>query len=130
MTYLKKITVFISLVICLLISASCAADYEVYENYGFLIDKSSISKKGDSIKVWVIIMDNGRIGLRKYAFVEDYEEFRCKDRTSATLESHFYNKKGNIISSVNYEKYNNVDYERIIPGSNGEILFNVVCGMK
>ena len=126
---MKKIMCLFSFIF-LLTSISYAADWELFEDGGFLIDKSSITKTNNSIKAWVIIAGQGKINNKKFNYMQNYMDFRCKEKTSADLEILAYNKNDELIASSNIEELNIVKYKRIVPDSRGEKIFNAVCSMK
>ena len=126
---MKKI-ICLFFLIFLLTSVSYASDWQLFEDDAFLIDKSSITKTNNSVKAWVIVAGHGKINNKNFAYMKNYMDFRCKEKTSANLEIHFYNKKHNCVEGSNLEELNMVKYERVIPDSRGEKILNAICNMK
>lgn len=125
---MKKI-IYLFFLIFLLTSISYASDWQLFEDDAFLIDKSSITKTNNSVKAWVIVVGHGKINNKNFAYMKNYMDFRCKEKTSANLEIHFYNKKDNYIEGSTLEG-NLIKYARIVPDSRGEKILNAVCNLK
>ena len=51
--------VLISLVLLITTICAYAADWQAYEEKGFFIDKSSITKNNNSTKAWILIVGHG-----------------------------------------------------------------------
>lgn len=126
---MKKILILLSMFF-LTMNYVSSADWYANNEKAFLIDKTSISKTKNSVKAWVILVSHGKIFDKKYEYVEQYVDAKCSDRTMAILEGFYYNKKHNSVASYNFEKNNEVEYNRIIPETRGEALFNDLCNMK
>ena len=60
--------VLISLVLLITTICAYAADWQAYEEKGFFIDKSSITKNNNSIKAWILIVGHGEL-IRKNTLI-------------------------------------------------------------
>ena len=107
-----------------------SADWYGNDRFGFLIDKSSIVKTKDSVRAWVIMVGAGKIKNKKYAYVESYIDAKCSDNTLASFEHIYYTKKHKSIESYNFELNNAIQYNRIVPDTKGEAIFNDLCSMR
>ena len=126
---MEKIFILITMLF-LTTSLVFSADWYGNDNFGFMIDKSSIVKTKDSIQAWVITVGMGKINNKKYAYKKSYIEAKCSDRTLATLETTFYTQKHKPIALYNFEQNNLVQYNRVAPDTMGEALLNDLCSIR
>ena len=119
--------VLISLVLLIATISVYAADWQPYEEKGFFIDKSSITKNNNSIKAWILIVGHGELNKKKYAYIQSYKDAKCSENKMAYLETVYYSKKHYPIASYNFEANDNVEFNRIIPDSRGEAIYNALC---
>ncbi len=119
--------VLISLI--LLITTICvyAADWQPYDENGFFIDKSSITKNKNSVKAWVLMVGHGKLNNKKYAYMQIYMDAKCSENKVANLETIYYTQKHEVIASYNFEKQGMVEFSRTVPNSRGEAIFNALC---
>ena len=104
-------------------------------------DKASIVRVGDiaRVRTMAILNDDGKaalcVALRKTgkapgnADVLSYsitsEEFDCVKRKMKITSMTIFNEKGGAVHSL---ALGNAAWDDVIPGTNGEILGNIVCG--
>ena len=123
---MKKI--LISVVFMLFAIPVYSADWQFDSTGSFEIDKNSILKTKNSVKAWARFEKKGRyMYVKKYTMGKSYLEVNCQDRTISYLYTAFYNKKGKLIGYYDFEKENNVFYDRIIPDSQGEMIYKELC---
>jgi hypothetical protein len=104
-------------------------------------DKTGMMKTGDIVRVrtMTIFSDDGKAELRNalkkmgkapgnpdlLSYSISSEEIDCAKRKMKITSATIYNEKGGAIhSSVNQD----AGWDDVVPGSNGEILGNIVCG--
>ena len=107
-----------------------SADWYANENKGFFIDKDSLIKTENSVKAWVLYVAHGKINNKKYAYTEQYMEARCSDKTMATLEVVYFSRKHKSLASYNFGQQNMIQYNRVVPDTRGEAIFNDLCSMR
>ncbi len=67
---------------------------------------------------------------KKFWTVKYFDYFDCRARKSATEYGAAYDKQGRVVSSGNipsFSRYSSANWERVIPGSAGETVLNIVC---
>ena len=104
-----------------------AADWHIVENTIYMYDKDTISRTKDTVRAWVIADEKGKFNGKKYVYWKLYKEVNCIKKTSSTLYASTYNKKGKLITSVDFEYEDSVKVTRIVPNTIGETLFNELC---
>lgn len=97
----------------------------------FYVDKGSITQVDKQKKAWTMQSFKSEQTVRdgpKYMSVKALHLYSCDERTSTLQTQVFYEGgmgKGNIVLNFKYEKYNPED---IVPDSNSENAFKLVCG--
>ena len=107
-----------------------SADWYGNDRFGFFIDKDSLIKTENSVKAWVLYVVHGKINNKKYAYTEQYMEARCSDKTMATLEVVYFSRKHKPLASYNFGQQNMIQYNRVVPDTRGEAIFNDLCSMR
>lgn len=67
---------------------------------------------------------------KKYWTTTSFKYFDCRARKSDTEYIAFYDKQGGVVYSGNtssFSRYSSANWERVIPGTTGETIFNFVC---
>ena len=119
--------ILVSLVLLAITTCAYAADWCPYEDKGFFIDQSSIIKTENSTKAWTMIVGQGKVNKKKYAYMKNYIDANCSENKMANLEIIYYAKNHKPVTSYNFETLNLVKFDRVVPESRGEAIFNALC---
>ena len=100
---------------------------EIAKNY---IDVSSITWHKDTVSFWIKSLNPGTwkpFKNKKIWYSKDYIAVDCKEKKFAIKSSLFYDLQGGVIDSydVNYDSI--LDWNRIVPDTNGDILYQAFC---
>lgn len=120
-----------------------AADWTTIEDSGTLYDKKSIERlTNGNIRVWQKyilalnvreklqsdLLDGGtKLNYQDYKFSVSLWEYDCKGKRFAVVNGNDYSTDGQVINSfeISQPKFN-----RLIPESNGEIVFQSICSVS
>ena len=124
-----KKNIYLVLFVIVSIVPVFAADWkEIYpKNY---IDVSSITWHKDTVSFWIKSLNPGTwkpFKNKKIWYSKDYIAVDCKEKKFAIKSSLFYDLQGGVIDSydVNYDSI--LDWNRIVPDTNGDILYQAFC---
>ena len=70
------------------------------------------------------------LGGKKYWTIKSFYYYDCRARKSAREYLAAYDKQGRVVVDGNnpsFSRYSSANWQRDIPGTNGEILLNAVC---
>ena len=82
---------------------------------------------------WIKKLNNydiPRVKNRKVSFELFYEIDNCSANTSGLLALYIYGLNGDVLSSYinpDYQNPNFVKFEPVVPQTNGEYMYNIVC---
>jgi hypothetical protein len=102
--------------------------------FTYYVDKSTIRRSGKITKVWILkdfseaqtnSDDETNFKSAKVRYV-----FNCREETLASIAITQYSSSmgnGDVIWS-NTRKESNWDWDSVVPGSSGEVIFKMLCG--
>lgn len=125
---MKKILLLFGLIAFSLPSYS--SDWQLVSTNSFLVDKSSVEKKENTVRAWTMRDFKGITKGKKHVYVKVYEEVDCKNKTLADLFVIYYDKNDNLVDSIDAESLGLEKHTRVVPDSNGELIFNELCSYK
>lgn len=102
---------------------------DVSEDAMFYVDKSTIRKTGDMVKMWVLLNFNNKLkhGKTSGRSSMSQDEFDCKEEQMRERYSARYSGDmggGDVISSISTPS----GWQPVGPGSVGKTLWNIACG--
>ena len=125
---------FISIVFFTLISflPVYAADWKEIQTKTY-IDASSVTWKKDTVSFWMKSLNPGTWSLvnnKKVWYVKDYILIDCKEKKLAYQSSIYYDMKGQLIKSVDVEYESLLEWQRVVPETNGDVWYQTFCQQK
>jgi hypothetical protein len=125
-------------VLLMMISSVSWAEWERISNDGdsyIYADRETIRKKGNFVEMWRLknyfrVQDD--YSGNKYKSSKLMTRYDCNDRTGAVVSLvHFSEEygQGDVVFSGTRKK-NEINDEPIVPGSVGEVAWQIACGKK
>ncbi len=125
---------FISIVFFTLISflPAYAADWKEIQPKTY-IDASSVTWKKDTVSFWMKSLNPGTwspVNNKKVWYVKDYIFIDCKEKKLAYQSSIYYDMKGQLINSFDVEYESLLEWQRVVPETNGDVWYQTFCQQK
>ena len=104
------------------------------DDFSVYIDKSTITRKGEIAKIWVLIdyFEEKTSYGKKFKSVIFRDAYNCVEELATLAGSAKYSGvmgTGKVVESY-AKKENEQEWELVLPGSNGEKMLKMLCGKK
>ncbi len=109
-----------------------AADWKEIQPKNY-IDATSITWKKDVVSFWMKSLNPGTwssVNNKKVWYVKDYILIDCKSKKLAYQSSIYYDMKGQLINSFDVENDSLLEWQRVVPETNGEVWYQTFCQSK
>ena len=106
-----------------------AADWKEIQPKNY-IDASSVAWKKDTVSFWKKSLNPGTWSLvnnKKVWYVKDYIYIDCKEKKLAYQSSIYYYMKDQLINSFDVEYENLLEWQRVVPDTNGDVWYHLFC---
>ncbi len=113
------------------------AEWEFWDkgdDFSLYIDKSTITRKGEIAKIWVLMdyFEEQTSSGKKFKSVIIRDAYNCVEELMTLAGSAKYSGvmgTGKVVESY-ADKENNQKWELVLPRSNGEKMLKMLCGKK
>lgn len=125
---------FISIMFFTLISflPVYAADWKEIQPKNY-IDVSSITWKKDTVSFWMKLLNPGsweKMNDKKVWYAKDYVLVDCKNKKIAFQSSIYYGLKEEVLASYEVDNEYLLEWQRVVPESNGDFWYQTFCQQK